>query len=425
MPRSLIQLKHILGELVHEQRPRVLIIEDLTEAQQHLRRTLKEVGISVISTSASAETAMKLLKSSNYDIIFCDMNLPGMSGGAFLHKVRTEGLLAPHSLFFMVSGEVQIETLRHLLTQAPDEYIAKPFTQELLWRKLYKNLSLRGSRLNVMSMLDRGMKPAEVLHKTMPKNGNIVMKSICYRNLAASLEEYSRYEEAYIVYEHASRLFDKTPPRWIDMGKGLCLEMQGAFNKAINAYSRLLDRNHNNASALDALSRCYERLGQVDEALRYAWDTMMLTVSNRQAVERVISLAELLGDLGKLEESLYRLIRIDRRMNGDYVDLVSKYLLNIYSLLERDEMTPLICDRFNSMLQEMRRFKKIPPAALSNTYRAEIFFYIKADKLKHALSVKARWDNEISRGKAKPPSQSQAASLNELLGLTLSESGAA
>lgn len=422
MKKTLQQLSFELGAFAAKRDHRVMIVEDLTEAQQHLRRSLRKVGFNRIDLFTSAEEAKKALRSIAYDIIFCDMNLLGMSGGTFLHRSRTDGLLAPHSLFFMVSGEVQIDSIRKLLTQAPDEYIAKPYTEELLWRKLLKNMKLREDRLNKVAYLERGADPIAILNATMPKTQNVVMRSISYRNLASALESLGRNKEALDIYSLAEDLFENNrAPRWLPIGKGRTYERMGLFNKAIDVYLELLNSHSQDAVVNDALSRCYEGLGKFDMALEQAWITMTLTVSNREAIERVVRLSELTNQLEYMEEALYRSIRLDRRMNIDVVELVSRYLMNVYALLELGELTEVVSARFTTMINETRKMKRLPPAALSNTYRAELFYYISNGKLNQAISVKRRWDEQISRNKAKAPTPAQSTTLQKKLDMLEAE----
>ena len=87
----------------------------------------------------------------------------------------------------------------------------------------------------------------------------------------------------------------------------------------------------------------------------------------------------------------------------------------INALLELGELSEVVSARFTSLLNDARKLKRLTPAALSNTYRAELFFYISHGKLNQAISVKRHWDKQITRSKAKAPSQAQSTTLQKKL----------
>jgi len=70
----------------------VLLIEDDEIANIYNRRLLKELGY-IFTIARTGKGALKLLKQQKYDIIFCDLGLPDMTGFEVARRMlRQKGL---------------------------------------------------------------------------------------------------------------------------------------------------------------------------------------------------------------------------------------------------------------------------------------------------------------------------------------------
>ena len=67
--------------------PRILVIDDEENIRLLYEIELKEEGYEII-TAATAEEALKILETSEVDLITLDIRLPGMNGIEFLRKVK-------------------------------------------------------------------------------------------------------------------------------------------------------------------------------------------------------------------------------------------------------------------------------------------------------------------------------------------------
>ncbi|MET0647464.1 MAG: HD domain-containing phosphohydrolase [Pyrinomonadaceae bacterium] len=77
----------------------------------------------------SAEGALELLESGEYQIVLSDISMEGMSGLELIPRVRD---LSPDTLVIMVSGSQDIETAVEALRAGAFDYIVKPFDLEHL-----------------------------------------------------------------------------------------------------------------------------------------------------------------------------------------------------------------------------------------------------------------------------------------------------
>ena len=104
---------------------RLLVVEDNTDARYLVCETLRALGHEVEAV-ASGEEALPLLTSQQFDVLFTDVSLPGMSGVDLARQARTH---APQLALLFASGYGD-ELTRHL--EFPAESLQKPYDIEEL-----------------------------------------------------------------------------------------------------------------------------------------------------------------------------------------------------------------------------------------------------------------------------------------------------
>lgn len=101
---------------------KALIVDDEYPARQELRYLLDQFdNVEVVGEAAGATEAMKLLEALEYDIIFLDINLPGMNGMEFTEKIQTRRR-RPHIIFITAYENYAIDAFKVNAT----DYILKP-----------------------------------------------------------------------------------------------------------------------------------------------------------------------------------------------------------------------------------------------------------------------------------------------------------
>lgn len=87
----------------------ILILEDNSELVELLIDLMSERSDEITSVS-SAEDAYPLLKQNKFDLLICDLHLPGMSGPAFLSQCQDENILPKNVM--IISGDIQNPDLK-------------------------------------------------------------------------------------------------------------------------------------------------------------------------------------------------------------------------------------------------------------------------------------------------------------------------
>ncbi|MGM0558397.1 MAG: ATP-binding protein [Myxococcota bacterium] len=106
---------------------RVLIIDDEARLCRSLRRTIEQRGAHRVGTVLSAAEALaKLDKGEQYDVIFCDILMPEMSGIDFYEALDERHPRVLEHLVFMTGGAFTDRT-REFAEVVPNRVLSKPF----------------------------------------------------------------------------------------------------------------------------------------------------------------------------------------------------------------------------------------------------------------------------------------------------------
>ncbi len=115
---------------------RALVVDDSRAMRRILTRMLSELGFET-EEAAGAKEALAILRSRAPlpDLALVDWNMPEMSGIEFVRTVRADPDCNDVSLL-MVTTETEPARVAEALAAGADEYVMKPFTQEVLVSKL-------------------------------------------------------------------------------------------------------------------------------------------------------------------------------------------------------------------------------------------------------------------------------------------------
>jgi two-component system, OmpR family, copper resistance phosphate regulon response regulator CusR len=104
---------------------RVLIVEDDAPLSRFLSRELKLMDFAV-DVSHDGESACDKIRSSIYDLVILDLNLPNMDGIAFLQQIRAS--VEVRIPILVVTARSRTEDMIQALDQGADDCLIKPFS---------------------------------------------------------------------------------------------------------------------------------------------------------------------------------------------------------------------------------------------------------------------------------------------------------
>jgi DNA-binding NtrC family response regulator len=113
---------------------RVLVIDDETVIGTSIRRILSPDGYEV-ETYTDPQMGLAAALSGGFDVIFLDLQMPGLSGLDVLREVKAAGL---SSEVVIVTGYSTVESAVEAMKQGAADYLTKPFSPDQLKTILQK-----------------------------------------------------------------------------------------------------------------------------------------------------------------------------------------------------------------------------------------------------------------------------------------------
>ncbi len=113
----------------------ILIVDDTLVIRNIMKNQLQRMGFANIHEAADGSAALKVLESKKIDLIISDWNMPVMNGVELLRQVRSSEELKEIP-FIMVTAEATAARISMALQLKVNELILKPFTLEILEKKV-------------------------------------------------------------------------------------------------------------------------------------------------------------------------------------------------------------------------------------------------------------------------------------------------
>ncbi|MFQ5649306.1 MAG: sigma-54-dependent transcriptional regulator [bacterium] len=118
-------------------RGKILVIDDDPELLKSCMKFLAKSGYHVKTLQESGAAAAAEIESGSYDVIICDLSMPGMSGFELLQKAKAA---VPDVPFVIFSAYGSIENAVRAMREGAFDFIEKPFRAERLRGVVEKSL---------------------------------------------------------------------------------------------------------------------------------------------------------------------------------------------------------------------------------------------------------------------------------------------
>jgi len=116
---------------------RILVLDDSAMMRMVLRKSLSmaKVQANEIVEATDGREALQLLQELPFDLMFCDLNMPGMTGDELIAELmKTTGLAIPPIV--IVSAEATPERIERLQSDRIIGVLRKPFSPEMIAKLL-------------------------------------------------------------------------------------------------------------------------------------------------------------------------------------------------------------------------------------------------------------------------------------------------
>lgn len=109
----------------------VMIVDDSPATRRMIRRVLEMTGLPVdeFIEAGDGQQALSQWEQTSVDLVFTDINMPGMNGEEFLEELRRRNLLVP---VLVISTDATHDRQERMRALGAHGYISKPFSPEAL-----------------------------------------------------------------------------------------------------------------------------------------------------------------------------------------------------------------------------------------------------------------------------------------------------
>jgi len=138
---------------------KILVVDDEAAMRHMLQLVLEKEGYQV-TESAEGGAALELLQEEPFDMVLCDIRMPGMDGRMFLREVARLKLTPT---IIMMSAYGTIDTAIECMKAGAYDYISKPFKPDevvLTLKKAEERFRLRQENLRLREELARSGAPS-------------------------------------------------------------------------------------------------------------------------------------------------------------------------------------------------------------------------------------------------------------------------
>lgn len=127
------------------QKPRILVVDDVPENRDLLMRRLQRLGFSAIDQAANGIEALAAIAATNYDLVLLDIMMPELDGFGVLEALKKDGRINDLPVI-VISALNEIEPVVRCIELGADDFIFKPFNPTLLRARVLATLEKKQMR---------------------------------------------------------------------------------------------------------------------------------------------------------------------------------------------------------------------------------------------------------------------------------------
>lgn len=243
---------------------RVLIIDDHPGMRSSMRAILSAFGVVLVEMASTANEAIRRLQAKPFDIIICDYFLgDGSDGQQLLEQMRRNNLISLSTIFVMVTAERVYEKVVSAVELAPDDYLIKPFSGEVMRSRLERVMAKKNAFAAIYKLIESGkLAEATQLCNELTKHSNKYSIDIL-RLLAELYVTQGQFEDAQEIYQQVVKM--RAVP-WARMGLATMFHVKHRHQEAEDLLEEVIDESPEYMAAYDLLSKVCESQDKNDRA---------------------------------------------------------------------------------------------------------------------------------------------------------------
>ena len=284
----------------------VLVVDDFQNMRSTIKRMLQSIGVDDVDLSANGRDALGQMAKRRYDIVFCDYNLgEGPDGQQVLEEARHHRLIGVATLFVMITAENTKEMVMGAVECRPDDYLTKPFTKDLLKKRLERLLQKKQQFRAIEEAIDgkelqKAIALCDAAISVGPRNVNELL-----RVKAGLLIDVGSLEKAEAICQQV--LAQRSMP-WAHYALARIRYLGKNYPEASDILEGLLEEHGTHTESYDLLAECLLRQGMDKEAQEVLASAVRLSPRAIQRQEALGKLASKNEDYSTAESAFRRAV---------------------------------------------------------------------------------------------------------------------
>ena len=302
---------------------RVLIIDDHPGMRSSMRAILSAFGVVFVEMASTANEAIRRLQAKPFDIIVCDYFLgDGSDGQQLLEQLRRNNLITLSSIFVMVTAERMYEKVVSAVELAPDDYLIKPFSGEVLRSRLERVMAKKSAFTGIYNLIENGkLAEATQLCQELTKHNSKYTIDIL-RLLGELYVTQSKFDEAQDIYQQVINL--RAVP-WARMGLATMFHYKHRHGEAEALLEEVIDEAPEYMAAYDLLSKVCESQEKNERAQQVLERAVAASPLTAHRQKEMGQLALRNGDMAAAEKAFVSVVERGKtsffRAAEDYANL--------------------------------------------------------------------------------------------------------
>ncbi|KUM52844.1 response regulator [Rheinheimera sp. EpRS3] len=326
---------------------RILIVDDQRAFQLMFKGILYSMGATNVAFAPTGEQALAKCANVNYDILFVDYHLGvGKNGKQLLEDLREKKLLGPHSIFMLVTGENTVPMVMSAVELEPDDYLVKPFSQNVLRSRIQRIKRKKTQLAGVYQALfdEQAEQVVTLCQQEIGTEGRY--QQFCKRVLVENLIKLNHLDDAeYILQETLSQ----RRSGWALLLQAKVYYRQDRFEDSMVLCQEAIENNRYFAEAYDIQAQNYRAMGEIDSAFSSIQAAAEIAPYSMQRQYLVMEIARDLNNIPQQVLASKQLYEITRRsIKQDIIHLLNYIRTVTEAAVRADE--PAIRNRY---LQEV------------------------------------------------------------------------
>lgn len=234
---------------------RVLVVDDFQQHLNFMRKSLLTIGFKHVVLAQSPTEALQKCKHYDFDLVFSDYNMgEGKNGQQLIEEMRYRKLARKDCVFVLLTAETSRDIVLGAIDIGPEAYIAKPFSDAFLRRKIDQLMDRQKCLAKVNSAIEaqeftKAVQWCAEIADNFPRHF-----SWCQKTLAELYHSCGQYTEAIQIYNEY--MDQKRVSDWALLGIAKCQLALGNYVDVEETVQRVLAVNMNCVAAYDLMGKC-------------------------------------------------------------------------------------------------------------------------------------------------------------------------